>query len=126
MEARRIVIKIGTSSLTYDDGRLKLNQIERLVRETSDLVNEGHQVVLVSSGAIGAGMSRLGLSTRPKSIPEKQAAAAVGQGLLMHVYSKLFGEYCHVCAQVLLTAEDLEQRQRYLNCRIHLKPYFKK
>ncbi len=117
MESKRIVVKVGTSSLTYEDGRLKLDQIERLVRETSGLVNEGHQVIIITSGAIGAGMSRLGLTAPPKSIPDKQATAAVGQGLLMQVYSKLFAEYCHICAQVLLTAEDLEQRQRYLNCR---------
>lgn len=103
--------------MTYDNGRLRFDRIERLVREISDLVNEGHQIILVSSGAVGAGMSRLGLTKRPATIPEKQAVAAVGQGLLMQIYSKIFSEYCHVCAQVLLTAEDLQQRQRYLNCR---------
>lgn len=117
MITKRIVIKVGTSSLTYANGRLKLNQIERLVRDISDLVNQNHQVILVSSGAIGAGMSKLGLSERPQTIPEKQATAAIGQGFLMQVYSKMFAEYSHICAQVLLTAEDLQQRQRYLNCR---------
>lgn len=117
MDSKRVVVKVGTSSLTYDNGRLRLQQIERLVREISDLVNAGHQLILVSSGAIGAGMSQLGLTKRPKSIPKKQATAAVGQGLLMQVYSKLFSEYGHICAQVLLTTEDLEHRKRYLNCR---------
>ncbi|NLM25629.1 MAG: glutamate 5-kinase [Firmicutes bacterium] len=117
MDNKRIVVKIGTSSLTYENGRLRFDRIERLVREISDLVNEGHQIILVSSGAVGAGLSRLGLTKRPATIPEKQAVAAVGQGLLMQIYSKFFSEYCHVCAQVLLTAEDLQQRKRYLNCR---------
>ncbi len=116
MKKSRIVVKVGTSTLTYPNGRLQLGQIERLVRELSDLVNEGHEVVLVTSGAIGAGMSRLGMDKRPVTIPEKQAVAAVGQGMLMQVYAKIFAEYCHVCAQVLLTAEDLQQRNRYLNC----------
>ncbi len=117
MENKRVVVKVGTSSLTYPNGRLQLGQIQRLVREMADLGNAGHEVILVSSGAIGAGMSRLGLTKRPKRIAEKQAIAAIGQGLLMQVYSKLFTEYSHVCAQVLLTADDLQQRGRYLNCR---------
>lgn len=125
MNRKRIVVKIGTSSLTYDNGRLRLERIERLVREISDLVNGGHQVILVTSGAVGAGMSRLGLTKRPVTIPEKQAVAAVGQGLLMQIYSKVFSEYCHVCAQVLLTAEDLQERKRYLNCRNTLETLLK-
>lgn len=126
MNFKRIVIKVGTSSLTYENGRLKLNQIERLVREISDLVNQGHQVILVSSGAIGAGMSKLGLNERPRTIPEKQATAAIGQGFLIQVYSKMFAEYSHLCGQVLLTAEDLQQRQRYLNCRNTLETLLSK
>lgn len=125
MESKRIVIKVGTSSLTYPNGQLRLEQIEHLVREIADLVNAGHQVALVSSGAIGAGMSKVGLTQRPKTIPEKQAIAAIGQGLLMQMYSKFFAEYCRNCGQVLLTAEDLQQRNRYLNCRNTLETLLK-
>ncbi|NLY11164.1 MAG: glutamate 5-kinase [Firmicutes bacterium] len=117
MDKKRIVVKVGTSSLTYDNGRLKLGQIEKLVREVADLVNSGIEVAIVSSGAVGAGLGPMGLTHRPKRIEEKQAAAAVGQGILMQTYSRLFAEYSHVCGQVLITAEDLEQRNRYLNSR---------
>lgn len=126
MNFRRVVIKVGTSSLTYPNGRLQLSQIERLVREISDLANAGYEIILVTSGAVGAGMSRLGLIQRPTTIPEKQAVAAVGQGLLMQIYSKIFAEYSQICAQVLLTAEDLQQRKRYLNCRNTLETLLEK
>jgi len=91
--------------------------MERLAREITDLNNRGMEVVLVTSGAIGAGVSRLGLSKRPTTLPAQQAVAAVGQGLLMQVYEKLFSEYGQVVAQVLLTREDLNSRERYLNSR---------
>jgi glutamate 5-kinase len=91
--------------------------MERLVREIADLNNRGMEAVLVTSGAIGAGMSRLGFTQRPTTLPAKQAVAAVGQGLLMQVYEKLFSEYGQVVAQVLLTREDLNSRERYLNSR---------
>lgn len=116
-EAKRIVVKVGTSTLTHSTGKLNLQGIEKLVRELSDLANQGKQILLVTSGAVGAGMDRLGLKEKPKTIPEKQAAAAVGQGILMHAYEKLFGEYGQVVAQVLLTREDSVNRSRYANCR---------
>ncbi|SDF21589.1 glutamate 5-kinase [Sporolituus thermophilus] len=115
--ARRIVVKVGTSTLTHSTGKLNLLRIERLVRELSDLANQGKQIILVTSGAVGAGMDRLGLKEKPKTIPEKQAAAAVGQGILMHTYEKLFGEYGQTVAQVLLTREDSVNRKRYANSR---------
>lgn len=115
--ANRIIVKVGTSTLTYPNGELNLGQIERIVREMVDLANQGKELVLVSSGAIGVGMGRLGLRRRPQTIPEKQAVAAVGQGLLMQIYEKLFGEYGRVVAQVLLTRGDVADRRRYLNAR---------
>ncbi|HWQ61842.1 MAG TPA: glutamate 5-kinase [Negativicutes bacterium] len=116
-EAKRIVVKVGTSTLTHSTGKLNLQGIEKLVRELSDLANQGKQILLVTSGAVGAGMDRLGLKEKPKTIPEKQAAAAVGQGILMHAYEKLFGEYGQVVAQVLLTREDSVNRSRFANSR---------
>ncbi|PKM82823.1 MAG: glutamate 5-kinase [Firmicutes bacterium HGW-Firmicutes-13] len=115
--AERIVIKVGTSTLTYSSGKLNLHYIERIVRELADLKNQEKDVLLVSSGAIGAGIGKLGLRKKPKTIPEKQAVAAVGQGMLIQVYEKLFAEYGHIVAQILLTREDLINRQRYINSR---------
>ncbi|NLA58365.1 MAG: glutamate 5-kinase [Firmicutes bacterium] len=114
---KRVVVKVGTSTITYPTYRLNLDRMERLVREIADLTNRGMEVVLVTSGAISAGLSRLGFSQRPATLPAKQAVAAVGQGLLMQVYEKLFAEYGQVVAQVLLTREDLRSRERYLNSR---------
>lgn len=116
-QAKRLVIKVGTSTLTYKTGRFNLARMEHLVRQVVDLANEGREVVFVTSGAIGAGMSRLGLSTRPSTIPETQGVAAVGQGLLMQMYEKLFSEYGRVVGQLLLTRDDLTDRKRHLNCR---------
>ncbi|MDD2430522.1 MAG: glutamate 5-kinase [Firmicutes bacterium] len=116
-EVKRIVIKVGTSSLTYENGNLNLGACEILVRAISDLSNSGLQVALVSSGAIAAGMNRLGWDKRPKAIPLKQAAAATGQPLLMHLYEKLFSEYGKTVAQILLTREDLAIRNRYVNAQ---------
>lgn len=113
----RIVVKVGTSTLTHANGKLNYSRIEGLVRELANAVNSGKQIILVSSGAVGAGMDRLGWKEKPKTIPEKQAAAAVGQGILMHTYEKLFGEYGQVVAQVLLTREDSVNRRRYANSR---------
>ena len=112
-----MVVKVGTSSITYPTYRLNLERMERLAREIADLTNRGMEIVLVTSGAIGAGISRLGFTQRPTTLPAKQAVAAVGQGLLMQVYEKLFSEYGQVVAQVLLTREDLNSRERYLNSR---------
>lgn len=114
---RRIVVKVGSSSLTHDTGKLNLAQLERLVRQLADLHHQDLEVVLVSSGAVGAGMGKLGMKKRPKTIPEKQAAAAVGQGILLHMYEKMFAEYGQTVAQVLLTRQDVEDRGRFLNAR---------
>ncbi|MDS1029419.1 glutamate 5-kinase [Bacillota bacterium LX-D] len=113
----RIVVKVGTSSLTHRTGKLNLFRLEKLIRQLADLANQGKQVILVSSGAVGAGIGKIGLKSRPKTIPEKQAAAAVGQGVLMHMYEKIFAEYGQIVGQVLLTREDLADRKRYLNAR---------
>lgn len=111
----KIVIKIGTSTLTHPTGRLNIRQIEKLVKVMSDLKNAGHQLVLVSSGAIGMGVGKLSLSRRPEDMPTKQAAAAVGQCELMYIYDKLFSEYNHVVAQILLTGSDIENSVRRKN-----------
>lgn len=114
---RRVVVKVGSSTLSHSTGKLNINQMEQLVRELANLKNAGKEVILVSSGAQGAGIGRLGLTSKPKTIPEKQAVAAIGQGLLMHMYEKLFSEYGIVVAQVLLTREDIMDRKRFLNAR---------
>ncbi|HOJ77526.1 MAG TPA: glutamate 5-kinase [Bacillota bacterium] len=116
-QAERIVVKIGTSTLTHTTGKLNISRMEQLVRRLVDLQHQGKEVVLVSSGAVGAGMGRLGINERPSSIVERQALAAIGQGLLMQVYEKLFSEYGLIVAQVLLTRSDLSDRKRYLNAR---------
>lgn len=103
----RIVVKVGTSTLMYRTGHLNVRRVEALCRVLSDLKNAGHEVVLVSSGAVGMGVGKLGLSERPADIPTKQAAAAVGQCELMYTYDKLFSEYRHTVAQVLLTGADI-------------------
>ena len=111
----RIVVKVGTSTLAHGTGRLNIRQVEKLCKALSDLKNAGHQVVLVSSGAIGMGVGKLSLNNSPADMPTKQAAAAVGQCELMYVYDKLFGEYNHVVAQILLTGDDLEHEDRKHN-----------
>jgi len=113
----RVVVKVGTSSVCHATGKPNLDQIEALVRQLADLHNQGREVILVTSGAIGAGAGKLGLAGRLKTIPQKQAAAAVGQGLLMHVYEKIFAEYGVTVGQVLLTREDFSDRRRFLNAR---------
>ena len=107
-EAKRIVVKVGTSTLTYENGNINLGRIEKLTRILSDIVNAGKEVTLVSSGAIGVGVNKLKLKEKPSSIREKQAVAAVGQCELMHIYSKFFGEYSHIVGQVLLTRDVIE------------------
>ena len=108
----RIVIKIGTSTLAYETGLLNIRRVEELCRVMSDLKNAGNEIILISSGAIGMGVGKLGLKSRPADIPTKQAAAAVGQCELMYTYDKLFGEYNHTVAQILLTGEDIENKSR--------------
>ena len=105
----RIVIKIGTSTITHLTGRLNIRQMEALCKVLSDLKNAGNEVILVSSGAIGMGVGKLSLSARPKDMPTKQAAAAIGQCELMYIYDKLFSEYNHIVAQLLITAPDLAE-----------------
>ena len=107
-----IVIKVGTSTLTYETGKLNLKRLDILSRIISDLKNSGKRVVLVSSGAIGVGMSKLGMTQRPQSVKEKQAIAAVGQCELMSIYDRLFAEYGTVVAQILLTKDVLTNKER--------------
>lgn len=111
----RIIVKVGTSTLTHRSGHLNIRHVEMLCKVLSDIKNAGHEVVLVSSGAIGMGVGKLNLSARPEDMPGKQAAAAVGQCELMYIYDKLFSEYNHTVAQLLLTGEDLEDRARHVN-----------
>ena len=111
----RIVIKIGTSTLTHSSGHLNIRRVEELCKIISDIKNAGHQVIMVSSGAIGMGVGKLGLQERPKDIPTKQAAAAVGQCELMYTYDKLFSEYNHTVAQLLITGDDVENPLRHEN-----------
>ncbi|MBO6158720.1 MAG: glutamate 5-kinase [Firmicutes bacterium] len=108
----RIVIKVGTSTLAHPTGRLNIRHMEELVKVLSDLKNAGHELVLVSSGAIGMGVGKLMLKKRPEDMPSKQAAAAVGQCELMYTYDRLFTDYGHTVAQILLTGEDLENPER--------------
>ena len=105
----RIVVKVGTSTLAHATGRLNIQRMERLCKVLSDLKNAGHEIILVSSGAIGMGVGKLSLSARPKDMPTKQAAAAIGQCELMYFYDKLFSEYNHIVAQLLITAPDLAE-----------------
>jgi len=116
-KAKRIVIKVGSSTLTHENGKLNLHRIELLVRQLTDLRYAGKEVVLVSSGAIAAGMGKLNIPHRPKTIPEQQALAAVGQGVLLHLYEKMFAEYGQTTAQLLLTKADMDNHQRFLNAR---------
>ncbi|MBQ3275828.1 MAG: glutamate 5-kinase [Oscillospiraceae bacterium] len=111
----RITIKVGTSTLTHPTGRMDIRRVEALCKVLSDVKNAGHEVVLVSSGAIGMGVGKLNLASRPADMPTKQAAAAVGQCELMYVYDKLFQEYSHTVAQILLTGEDLRDDRRHEN-----------
>lgn len=100
---KRVVVKVGTSTLTHNTGRLNIRRVEMLVKTLADLQNAGHEIILVSSGAIGLGMSKLGLREKPKDTPTKQACAAVGQCELMYLYDNLFSNYSLNVAQLLLT-----------------------
>ena len=111
----RIVIKVGTSTLTHSTGKLNIRRVELLCKVMSDLKNAGHELVLVSSGAIAMGVGKMSLTRKPTDIPAKQALAAIGQCELMYIYDKLFSEYHHTVAQVLLTGSDVEDPQRHLN-----------
>ena len=111
----RIVVKVGTSTLAHSTGNINIRHVEELCKVMSDLKNAGHEMILVSSGAIGMGVGKLSLKERPSDMPTKQAAAAVGQCELMYTYDKLFSEYNHTVAQILLTGLDLEDDERYHN-----------
>ena len=111
----RTVVKIGTSTLAHPTGLLNIRRVEEFCKVLSDLKNAGHEIILVSSGAIGMGVGKLSLKERPSDIPTKQAAAAVGQCELMYTYDRLFQKYHHTVAQILLTGEDLRHDDRYHN-----------
>ena len=111
----RIVVKVGTSTLAHSTGRMNIRHVEDLVKVLSDLKNAGHEVILVSSGAIGMGVGKLNLPGKPSDMPTKQAAAAVGQCELMYTYDRLFLQYNHTVAQILLTGEDVDHAERRQN-----------
>ena len=113
----RIAVKVGTSTLAHSTGHLNIRHVEELCKVLSDLKNAGHEIILVSSGAIGMGMGKLSLSKRPDDMPTKQAAAAVGQCELMYTYDKLFAEYNHTVAQLLVTSPDIKDNERGGNFR---------
>ena len=115
--AHRIVVKVGTSTLTYDSGKINIKKIEALVRVLSDLRNEGRDIILVTSGAIGVGAAKMGRSDKPKALPHKQAMAAIGQCELMYLYDKLFSEYNNTVAQVLLTFDVVENPLKKQNAQ---------
>lgn len=112
MDKKRVVVKVGTSTLTHASGSFNLRHIEALVKTLSDIKNSGREIILVTSGAIGLGMAKLGLTSRPKDTPSKQACAAVGQCELMNMYDRLFGEYNITVAQVLLTKYVLSDERK--------------
>ena len=111
----RVVVKVGTSTLTHQTGRLNIKRVEALCRVLSDLKNVGHEILLVSSGAIGMGVGKLMLTEKPKDIQTKQACAAVGQCELMYVYDNEFAKYNHNIAQILITSADIETETNHLN-----------
>ena len=113
----RIVVKVGTSTLAHSTGCLNIRHVEELCKVLSDLKNAGHEIILVSSGAIGMGVGKLSLKEKPTDMATKQAAAAVGQCELMYTYDKLFSEFNHTVAQILLTGLDLEDPTRYHNIK---------
>ena len=111
----RIVVKVGTSTLTYSTGHLNIRRMEKLCKVLSDIKNAGHEIILVTSGAVSMGVGKLSLKKRPEEIPLKQAIAAVGQCELMYTYDRAFSEYNHVIAQILLSAYDVENDVRKQN-----------
>lgn len=115
--AKRIIIKIGTSSLSHENGKLNLEKMERLARVLTDINNSGKEVILVSSGAMGAGMQRIGRNKRPEELALKQATAAIGQAILMKMYEKFFDEYNQVVAQILLTKDVMEDPIKKANAK---------
>ncbi|ADQ41149.1 glutamate 5-kinase [Caldicellulosiruptor acetigenus I77R1B] len=122
---KKVVVKVGTSTVTYPTGKLNLSRLEKLARVLSDIKNEGRDVVLVTSGAVASGLGRLGLTKNHKTTQEKQALAAIGQGILMQIYEKLFGEYGVVVAQVLLTKDVVDEEKKMLNVKNTFEYLFK-
>ena len=120
----RIVIKVGTSTLAYENtGLLHIRRMKQLCEVLSDIKNAGHEVILVSSGAIGMGMGKLGLDSKPHDLPGKQACAAIGQCELMYTYDSLFSQYNHIVGQILITKADIENEDRktnFINTMEHL------
>jgi glutamate 5-kinase len=114
---KRVVVKIGSSSLTSRHGEISRRKLEKLVDEVVSLKDDGHEVLLVSSGAVAAGYRKLGFLQRPNTLPEKQAAASIGQGLLMEAYSELFLSHGYVASQILITRDDFSDEHRYNNVR---------
>lgn len=114
-EVNRIVVKVGTSTLTYDTGKINIRRMSKLAQVLSDLKNAGKEIVLVTSGAIGVGVGKLGLKERPKDTPGRQAAATVGQCELMFLYDKFFGEFGNIIGQLLVTRSDFENEERHTN-----------
>lgn len=117
MEKQRVVIKVGTSTLTGENGAPNLRTIDKLAQVLSALHNEGNQVILVSSGAIAVGVNKMRLPKKPEDICMKQAAAAVGQCELIHIYDKCFGEYGNIVGQILLAPEDIAVKAKRRNLR---------
>jgi len=113
--AKRIVIKVGTSTLTHETGKINIRRMIKLCSVLADLHNSGREVILVTSGAIGVGVGKLGLKERPKDIPGRQAAATVGQCELMFLYDKFFGEYGNITGQLLVTKDDFDDEERHRN-----------
>ena len=111
----RIVIKVGSSTLTHATGNMNIRRVEKLCKVLSDIKNAGHEIILVSSGAVGMGVGKLSLKEKPKEIPLKQAIAAVGQCELMYAYDRAFSEYNHIIAQILLSAYDIDNEVRRQN-----------
>ena len=121
----RIVVKIGTSTLAHPGGRLNIRNVEELVKVLADLKNAGHEIILVSSGAIGMGIGKLNMDRSHMDVPAKQAAAAVGQCELMHTYDTLFLKYSHTVGQILITSEDIEDPERRENFENTMKTLLK-
>ena len=114
-KCKRVVVKVGTSTLTHENGQLDLRRISDIVRILSDFKNAGKEIILVSSGAVSAGVARMGLGRRPETVAEKQAAAAVGQTEIMKLYSSLFSDYGHSVGQILMTRDVIENPERRSN-----------
>ncbi|MGI6654125.1 MAG: glutamate 5-kinase [Christensenellales bacterium] len=114
-KGKRVVVKVGTSTLTYPTGRARIREMEELVRVLCEMMNSGIQVALVTSGAIGVGMGKMGLTERPKDTASKQAAATIGQCELMYLYDRMFSEYSHKVGQLLITKADVDDDGRRAN-----------